>query len=496
MFLGVLSFSMLTCSFAIVDAAELKIKMGVNLSEIKDWSSELVFNDVFKRARPWYSIQANTMRPDKRVVHIDRNGWIESLDADQWAITYLFTSFQGHLPHHARYRCFYDGKGSVDFQGATITSRHAGVIDFTINQRANNLTLVIKSTRLGDPIRNIRILPISMRGEVDTQTYRKDFLARWRGFHAIRFMDWMETNHTHVSEWSERASKAYFSQATTKGVALEYMIELANTLKLSPWFCMPYAASDDYVYHFANYVKAHLDPSLKAYVEYSNEVWNGMFPSFKYTAKKGMDLGLSQNRIRASLRYYTHRSLEIFAIWEKVFGDAGRVSRVLAGQAVVPWKGEEILDWEEAYKHTDVFAIAPYFGFIQQKQPLIPTVDQLSMRLQREIENQAVLFSKYKKITSSRHIGLVAYEGGQHLIARNNPSLDRLYDQINRNQKMYALYKTYLLGWFRYGGGVFMHFSSVGRYTRFGRWGLKEWYDEKPNRFSKYSAVKDIMVLQ
>ncbi len=69
----------------------------------------------------------------------------------------------------------------------------------------------------------------------------------------------------------------YYTQSADRGIAIEYAIDLANTLKTDAWFCMPHKASDEYIREFAKMVKERLDPSLKSYVEYSNEIWNWSF---------------------------------------------------------------------------------------------------------------------------------------------------------------------------------------------------------------------------
>src|SRR5262249_556462 len=41
------------------------------------------------------------------------------------------------------------------------------------------------------------------------------------------------------------------------------------------WVTLPVNAGDDYITQFATYVQQNLDPDLKVYVEWGNEVWNG-----------------------------------------------------------------------------------------------------------------------------------------------------------------------------------------------------------------------------
>ena len=82
------------------------------------------------------------------------------------------------------------------------------------------------------------------------------------------------------------------------GAAWEYAVRLANETNTDMWICVPVAATDDYIAKLAQLIRygsdgtnpytspeanpvwAPLNPGLKVYVEFSNEVWNtaGAFP--------------------------------------------------------------------------------------------------------------------------------------------------------------------------------------------------------------------------
>jgi len=70
-------------------------------------------------------------------------------------------------------------------------------------------------------------------------------------------------------------------------------------------------------------VKQHLNSNLKPHIEYSNEAWNTIFTQANYMIDMGMKLGLDTNAQRAGNRYYSQRSVEIFNIWEGVYGGSG-----------------------------------------------------------------------------------------------------------------------------------------------------------------------------
>ena len=62
-------------------------------------------------------------------------------------------------------------------------------------------------------------------------------------------MDWAATNNSKVVNWSDRATPTSPSQAGGNGVVLEYLIQLAKTLKIEPWFTLLAQSTDDCVRH-------------------------------------------------------------------------------------------------------------------------------------------------------------------------------------------------------------------------------------------------------
>lgn len=84
------------------------------------------------------------------------------------------------------------------------------------------------------------------------------------------------------------------------------------------------------------------------------------------TTNTGWDLIASNSDTSYARQHYTtHRSLEVFTIFDGVFGSAARsrIRRVIAGQAGGGASSQfELLRWEDAYLHCDRFAVAPYWG--------------------------------------------------------------------------------------------------------------------------------------
>ena len=71
----------------------------------------------------------------------------------------------------------------------------------------------------------------------------------------------------------------------------------------------------------------------------------------------------------------------------------------------------------------------------------------------------------------------------------NNEQLEQLFQAANRHPRMKQLYLHYLAGWKKNGGTVMVLFSSMGRYTKWGSWGLMEYHGQPITSAPKYQAV-------
>jgi len=478
--------------------------LGLNLSGVTDWSSELVFVDAFRAARPWISQSNGKPWGQGGPLDVDEKGHVRSLRDGQFAETVVFTDFSEGFPS-GMYTCLYAGKGELDFaMDARVVSREPGRLRVEVKPNARMATCRILKTDPSDPIRSIRLIHPGHEQSYEQEPFLPEFLERWRGVRVFRFMDWQSTNNSPIKEWTQRPTLDQHSQAMN-GVALELMIELCNKTKVNPWFCMPHQASDDFVRRFAGLVQRKLDPSLRVFVEYSNECWNGQFKQAGYCRERGKNLDLSKNDYEAQLRYYSQRSVEMFTIWEEVFGGRDRLVRVLAAQSANPWTGSAILDWRQAGKKADAIAIAPYFGHRwgdpkKADQNVALTADQLVDQLQEDLRESHKHVAAYAELARKHGIKLMAYEGGQHLAgyggAENNERLTQLLQAVNRHPRMKHYYSQDLQHWNEVGGDVFCVFSSMGRFSKWGSWGLLEHRKQPLKEAPKLQAIRTYLRMQ
>ncbi len=480
------------------DAQRHRSPLGINLHKVRNYSPELIFTDVFRMSSRWVSNARGVKWGKAGPLAVNDRGWVTSLRPGQWAEAPLLTGMVGRVPTGV-FTCLYEGKGTIEFEGGTILASRPGRLQVRFSPGARRFSLKLTSTDPEDPIRDIRLISPGFEETHRDQPFDPGFLERWRMFSVLRFMDWMQTNDSEISAWTDRPRPDDWAQGTSRGVALETMIELANAAGADPWFCMPHLATDDYVRSFARTVAGSLAPHLKVYVEYSNEVWNGHFEQAKYARSRGMALELAGRPASAGLRYTSRRSVEIFDIFEEAFGGTERLVRVMAGQFASPQKGRALLSWGNASQKVDAYAVAPYFGGrlvrTQGERLLLAGLDPLFEELREEVGQGTARMREHAQLASEFGVALIAYEGGQHLrpARRSDPQLTRMLTAANRDPRMAELYARHLANWKAAGGQVFVHFSSMSKPGSTGMWGALETPDQKLSEAPKYRALLEFI---
>ncbi len=479
-------------------------RLGMNLSGPADWNSELPFVDVFRFSRPWVSQRKGRPWGKGPKLELDEHGWVKTLEPNCSAETPLCTIAGGHYPA-GRYTVLYDGEGQLQvWNAATVASGQRGRMVIEVEPSKGGFHLRLLATNPHNYIRNIRVIMPGFEKTYQTNPFHPVFLNRWKGMACLRFMDWMHTNGSKISKWSERPTlkDATFSK---RGIALELMIDLCNRLKTDAWFCMPHLADDDYVRNFAEMVKDRLNRDLKVYVEYSNEVWNSQFAQTRYSWEKAKELGLGpkERPWEGGGMYYAERSVEIFKIWQEVFGGRERLVGVLAWQSGNTWWMERIvLPYHDAYKHADALAIAPYIGMSVPRVGKSLTADEVAKwtadNALEYLETQSLpksirAIQETKRVADKYGLKLIAYEGGQHMVGvaggQDNETMTKLFHAANAHPRMGHIYDKYYRAWMEAGGGLLCYFASVGRWSKWGSWGIMQYYDEDPAKSPKFMST-------
>ena len=498
--------------------ANSRSPIGINVNSPVDWTTSYPFVDIFRVSRPFFAEGGAEMA-------LDRHGWIKTFNNQGSVSSPMLWDIPRRMLPRGDYVVRWDGKGEMRFDCAKVRQRDKNRVVIRIGDSGCGLYLKVKRSDNDDPVRNIRITmpggicegnPFERVGDASACGERRflsfeehageilfnpAFLAFLRDFSVLRFMDAGNTNNSKIEHWSQRPT---MEDATwqDRGFPIEVIVRLGNLLQRDIWVTLPHRADDDYIRRYAQYVKAHLDPKLKVFIEYSNEVWNGIFEQNRYAREQGIARKLDKNIYHAGWRYYSERSVEIFRIWEKVFGGADRLVRVMASQAADPWMSNLLLSHKDAWKHTDALAIAAYFAIDMEKQDAPDlrriTPARLIEHVSRvEIPRLLVKLKQNREVADKYDLPLIAYEGGQHLVGVgedvNDPKIQALFTGINHDPAIGQLYRQLYRGWKHIGGTLFMHYAAPSLYSKWGSWGIKEYLYEARKDAPKYDATLDFI---
>ena len=495
--------------------------LGTNLASIDYYASALTFTDLMKESSPFDPAESDDEKAGSTTLEKDADGWVRSLQGERYATLMRrgLRDSAGRPRHPAGdYVFLYDGEGEFRFRfDAKLVENDPKRGRALVRVRPSGAGIRIEVTRTNpeNPMRNFRLLPAGQETETPPALFNPWFLEKLKPFGVLRFMDWQRTNDSPLVEWKDRTRPSSQTQASAHGVAVEFMVDLANELGADPWFCMPHQASDDFVRRFAELVRERLDPERVVYIEYSNEVWNGGFEQSDWAEEQGRRLGLGAPE---GHRFYAQRSVEIFRIWEEAFGGLDRLRRVLASQNANPRVAEQILDFAPAggpasHQDADYLAVAPYFAgmninacddgneiararSMRPEEILERARQHATAVLERAAENRRV--AQARRNAQGRALQLVAYEGGPHLVGtcggENDQELTDRLMATNRHPMMGDVYLEYLKRWQEMGGLLFAHFSSTSPHGKWGSWGFDEWYDAK--RTPKREALETFAASQ
>lgn len=395
-----------------------------------------------------------------------------------------------------------------------------------------------------DYIRNVRLIPqIYSANYFSGDTWHPKFVEAMEPFECIRFINQIPVNDSEVTSWNSRRPSYWGNIGTgtwtnmkTKlpyniGVPFEDQIQLGNDLNKDIWLTIPHLVDDTYVSSLAILAYNNLDAGRKLYIEYSNEVWNGLFSQSAYVISQGTSLFSADggDQYLWGRKYFSRRTRQCMDIFTDIFTSGGvngldRLKRVVAWQSTdaanMSATTSGILEFEGCYSAIDIIAMAPYMGGRLGTSPQAFTTPQSPQTIVTSAMTDAQVVSAmlvdfydrvsnvddWKAMAEAYGKEFALYECGQHLVGVNAPqstslALKNLFASANRHDDMraaYVEYHTQLEN--RNPNGLAMVFSDVyledtsSSYD--GMWGILEGQWQDKNTAPKWLGLQDFITEQ
>lgn len=504
------------------EEAPLDPSLGLGLAGVADWSSEQPFLDHMKSARPWVASTPEQWGAwdNGRLAaegYLSPEGWPRALPPGAARFESVVLT---DLPSDARglagtYILSWEGDAEVQVYGLAQQVVDDGrTIRFDFQPGDGMVVVAVSRIGLQDPLRSMTLVRADRRPLLENgAVFNPDFLARVRDFRAVRFMDWMMTNGSTQVAWEDRP-RLEDASWMMRGVPVEVMVQLANEIGADPWFTLPHMADDTYVTAFATYVRDHLDPRLKVHAEWSNEVWNFLFPQAQWAEEQARARWDVPDGGDAWMQFAGLRAAEVADLWADVFGTAAEERLVRIVAVHTGWLGleEPLLQAPLAVaegrappvESFDAYAVTGYFGHSAGAEEMAPrlrasmedgsVLEEVTALARADIDElRERLWPYHAEVARENGLQLVAYEGGTHMVGlgpeTQGDQMTELYTAYNYSPQIGELYRQLLEAWREVGGGLFMHFASVARPSVHGSWGALRHLDDSNPRWDALLAA-------
>jgi hypothetical protein len=365
MFLGVLILSVFIDGLkSEVPVPKPRFGMNAGIGAL-DYDPSEMFADLMKT---WREVTA----PFGGAVSLDSNGW-PLADC-------RFLVWHGLGRAAGTYHLKFTGNAT------TISADGTTVQNIYYNAASNTTTadlvfsgldyMYLTFTGTSGGVKNVQLM---LPGHNFDEIWNKDFLKALEPVPVIRLMDFTATNWNHEINWSDRTQPAAATQQSHpagygwqgKGIAWEYAIDLLNITGKDGWINIPAEASPGYIDGLISLIKnggngfAPLNDERILYIEYSNEVWNGMFDQAHFNHEQAvaevnsgnspLNFDGESNEWYWAWRRVAKRIVEISKQFRSAFGDEQMISRF---RPVLAWQ----IDNGQATAEQQLNFIQKYYG--------------------------------------------------------------------------------------------------------------------------------------
>jgi hypothetical protein len=341
--------------------------LGVNLTGLADWSPQMLFADAMKESRRFGSPGT----PWDQSAAVDAGGWPTQdfgsviLDPAGGVPDGSYAlSFTGMAQKISPVACAagiqnvaYDPATNTTTATVTVSGQSTLDLAFTGTQRT-------PGSPLDSGLTNIHLMmpvsPGSATSYAPSVTFNAAAESLLGQFTTLRFMDYSATNGSPQANWSDRPLP---SAAQFRAGPWEYAVQLANETGKDMWINIPEQATNAYIASLANLINygsdgvnpytapqanpvfPGLNPNLKVYVEFSNEVWNYAFPQAGQNLRAAaaevaagnspLNYDGTTNQYYWAERRVAERTVDISNIFRSVFGSGEMMTRA---RPVLEWQ--------------------------------------------------------------------------------------------------------------------------------------------------------------
>jgi RTX calcium-binding nonapeptide repeat (4 copies) len=489
------------------------LNLGGQSSAYGDSFSSL---NLFHGADAWITYDANG-KETRGGVALDDKGWVTEIPTvDGVPQTIVANIFYTKIVPAGDYIVEWTGEGKLttysDYEEIS-PNKFRIKYDPDYSKGDDGISLIMESTDPNNTGNYIRDIKVYQEKYSDLVAMGEHFDPEWfqqiDDFRVLRTHDWQGTNFSKVTDWTPNdvtADQAFWVK-DGRGMPFELLVEVANQAKSDLWINIPHMATDDYIRKAAEYVKANLDPSLRVYVEYTNEYWTTIFDQHQYLIDKGK--ALFGDVEFANVQAYGARASEMTQIFKDVFGaDQARLfpTATLPHEAFSTQEAITMLTTPDYVAKGGISPLDAGIKFLGTDGYLSwfntdPATDAMVDGWMKEADggfgsardflinqlntNLAPAWEKGRELADKYGLKLGIYEGGALLLngSYDKPGEERFTnfnENVQLSPEMKQVYEAELAAWQKVGSGPFAWYSDTGRWGPWGDYGLWNAPDFKP----------------
>jgi len=553
--------------------------LQINLSA--EGNRQWMFANMLRTSEAWiYQDGASAAQAQSLAsqVQVDASGWPTSFPAGSHMRMPAAYETGPNTNLHGVFVLTWQGSGSVELQ----SSQNDGVDELTllddqtggrivrlIQTPSKSVIVFVNSSDPGNPVRNMRLWAPAFDGAGLELTASSDLraghvtgslepapggpeplwhprflqhLAETQDYGVLRFMGWLNINAGNwdrdTLDWSDRADPSYAFAALASidgsynrypvnayrqrlGMPYEWMIDLCNATGKDLWIQVPHLASSDLIRKLADLCATRLDPKLRVWFEYSNEIWNGIGPYLP-----------QQNKARTAAA--AHFGVPFADVsFEQIAWGSGHLQGLALKTFEDEWRAQGLSDarlinvvasfvGSSAFSQgalaavqeidpalPEVLAVTNYFGYGTQGDIFAlhafgtnpgtwpaDLFEKTRAIVRRNLYDTTASWAASAEVARAAGLPLVAYEGGQHLlpVGYGDWNIPAHVDFMNfmyafqRSQQTKDLYLEQYALWNAMGGRTASLFVDTGGWSFWGYWGAKEFVTQTRLDSKKWDA--------